>query len=51
MKYYSTVESAKLLGITTRAIQMRCKKSKVRKKDNKYLIDDTWIDNWRTEIQ
>lgn len=45
-KTYSTKEAAEKLGIKERAVQTRCKKDNVRKKDNKYLITDSVINSW-----
>ena len=47
MNTYSVKETAKLLGIKERAVQTRCKKENVRKKDNRYLITDEIIAEWR----
>jgi len=46
MKSYSVKETALILGIKERAVQTRCKKERVRKKDNKYLITDEIIKAW-----
>ena len=45
-KAYTTKEAAEKLGIKERAVQTRCKRDNVRKKDNKYLITDSVINNW-----
>jgi len=50
MENYSVKETAEILGITERAVQKRCKKDKIRKKDNKYLIDANLIQSWKVEI-
>ena len=47
IKTYSTKETAEILGIKERAVQTRCKKDNIRKKDNKYLITDLIIANWK----
>ena len=47
IKTYSTKETAKILGIKERAVQTRCKKDNIRKKDNKYQITDIIIADWR----
>lgn len=46
MKTYSVKEASEILGIKVRAIQIRCKKEKVRKKNNKYLITEEIIKSW-----
>jgi len=46
-KTYSTKETAEILGIKERAVQTRCKKDNIRKKDNKYLITELIISNWK----
>jgi predicted RNase H-like nuclease (RuvC/YqgF family) len=46
-KTYTTKEAAEIVGIKERAIQTRCKRENVRKKDNKYLITDSLISIWR----
>ena len=46
-KTYSTKETAEILGIKERAVQTRCKKDNIRKKDNKYLITDLIIADWK----
>ncbi len=50
MENYSVKETAEILGITERAVQKRCKKDNIRKKDNKYLIDANLIEVWKVEI-
>lgn len=47
IKTYSTKETAEILGIKERAVQTRCKKDNIRKKNNKYLITDLIISNWK----
>lgn len=47
MKTYSTKEASEILGIKERAVQTRCKKERIRKKDNKYLITDDIIAQWK----
>tara|TARA_B110000046_G_scaffold124266_1_gene130677 strand:- start:1571 stop:2296 length:726 start_codon:yes stop_codon:yes gene_type:complete len=47
IKTYSTKETAEILGIKERAVQTRCKKYNIRKKDNKYLITDLIIADWK----
>jgi len=49
MKTYTTVEAAEKLGITTRAIQKKCKTNNVRKKDNKYQITDKLLEEWNEQ--
>jgi predicted transcriptional regulator len=49
MKTYTTVEASEKLGITTRAIQKKCKTNNVRKKDNKYLITDKLLEEWNEQ--
>ena len=51
MKTYSVLEASEKLGVSTRAVQKRCKKEVVRKKDNKYLITDLLLEKWSSEIQ
>jgi len=46
-KTYSTKETAEILGIKERAVQTRCKKDNIRKKDNKYLITELIIADWK----
>ena len=48
MKTYSVKEASEIVGISTRAIQKRCKKENIRKKNNRYLITSEHLDNWRT---
>ena len=47
IKTYSTKETAEILGIKERAVQTRCKKDNIRKKNNKYLITDIIIADWK----
>jgi len=49
MNFFNPKETAEILGITERTVQRRCKKLKVRKKDNVYLISDELIEVWRLE--
>lgn len=49
MQTYTVLEASKLLGISTRAVQKRCSKEKIRKKDNRYLITNGHITTWRIE--
>ena len=51
MQTYSVKEASKLLKISTRAVQKRCLKYKVRKKSNQYLITDEHIKEWYAEIK
>ena len=51
MTTYSVLDASKKLGISTRAVQKRCKKDNIRKKDNKYLITDLVLEKWSSEIQ
>ena len=51
MQTYSVKEASKLLEISTRAVQKRCLKYKVRKKSNQYLITDEHIKEWYAEIK
>jgi len=51
MKTYSVLEASEKLGVSTRAVQKRCKNAVVRKKDNKYLITDLLLEKWSEEIQ
>ena len=48
---YSTKEAAIKLGVSTRAVQKRCKNDEVRKKDNMYLITDLLLEKWKVEIE
>ena len=48
---YSVKETALKLEVSTRAVQKRCKRDNIRKKDNKYLITDEHIKKWTLEIQ
>ena len=48
---YSTKEAAVKLGVSTRAVQKRCKNDEVRKKDNMYLITDLLLEKWKVEIE
>jgi len=50
MENFTVKETALLLEITERAVQKRCKVYKVRKKDNKYVIDLNTFRTWREEI-
>ena len=47
MKTYSAEEASVKLNISKRAVQKRCKKDNIRKKDNKYLITDLIIADWK----
>ena len=49
MQTYSVKETAILLNITERAVQLKCKKQKIRKKSNRYLITELHIKEWLTE--
>ena len=49
MKTFSVKEASKLIGITERSIQIKCKKDNIRKKDNKYLITEKHIKEWQTK--
>ena len=49
MNTYSVNEAAEIIGIKPRAVQHRCKRDNIRKKDNKYLITDEIISLWRTK--
>ena len=51
MSTYSVLEASEKLGISTRAVQKRCKKDVVRKQNNRYLITDLLLEKWREEIQ
>ena len=51
MNTYSVLEASEKLSISIRAVQKRCKKEVVRKKDNKYLITDLLLEKWSSEIQ
>jgi hypothetical protein len=51
MNTYSVLEASEKLGVSSRAVQKRCKKDVVRKKDNKYLITDLLLEKWSKEIQ
>lgn len=51
IKNYSVKEASEKLGIKVRAIQNRCKKNDLRKKDNRYLITQDHIDQWLKEIK
>ena len=51
MNTYSALEASVKLNISKRAVQKRCKKDNIRKKDNKYLITDLVIDGWAKEIK
>ena len=43
-RLYSVSQAAKKLGLSKRAVQIRCKKDNIMKKDNKYLITDLLLD-------
>ena len=47
MNTYSALEASVKLNISKRAVQKRCKKDNIRKKDNKYLITDLIIADWK----
>jgi len=51
METYTVLEASKFLKISTRAVQKRCLKDKVRKGNNKYLITDEHLTNWYAEIK
>ena len=51
MQTYSVKEASELLNISTRAVQKRCLKYKVRKGNNRYLITDEHIKEWYAEIK
>ena len=48
---YSALEASVKLNISKRAVQKRCKKDNIRKKDNKYSITDLVINKWAKEIK
>ena len=48
---YSPLEASIKLNISKRAVQKRCKKDNVRKKDNKYSITDLILERWAKEIK
>jgi hypothetical protein len=48
---YSALEASVKLNISKRAVQKRCKKDNVRKKDNKYEITDLILERWAKEIK
>jgi len=48
---YSALEASVKLKISKRAVQKRCKKDNIRKKDNKYLITDLVLNKWAKEIK
>lgn len=49
MQTYSVKETAELIGITERSVQLRCKKDNIRKKNNRYLITEEHIKGWLNE--
>jgi hypothetical protein len=49
MKTYSVKETADKLNTNTRKVQRLCKRDKVRKKSNQYLITDELINGWIKE--
>lgn len=49
MKNYSVLEVSKILDITVRAVQKRCKRDKVTRKNNRYSITENQINEWKTE--
>lgn len=51
MKTYSVKETSEKLGIKVRAVQKRCRKDDIRKKDNKYLITQEILDAWSEQIK
>ena len=51
MNTYSPLEASIKLNISKRAVQKRCKKDNVRKKDNKYEITDLILERWAKEIK
>jgi len=51
MNTYSALEASVKLNISKRAVQKRCKKDNIRKKDNKYLITDLVIEGWAKEME
>ena len=50
MQTYSVKETATLLNITERAVQLKCKKANIRKKSNRYLIKEEHIKEWLNEV-
>lgn len=44
---YSVLEASEKLGISVRAVQKRCKKDDLRKKNNRYVITDAIIEKWQ----
>ena len=48
METYSVKQASELIGITERAVQLKCKKEKIRKKNNRYLITEEHINEWIT---
>jgi len=51
IKHYNPTEAAKILGVSKRAVQKRCLKADIRKKDNCYYIPLAILDKWRVEIK
>ena len=47
----SVKEAAERLDISIRAVQHRCKRDKIRKKDNTYLIPLDTLETWRAEAE
>ena len=49
METFTVKEASELIGITERSVQLRCKKEKIRKKNNRYLITEEHIKEWITK--
>jgi len=47
---YTVKETSRILGLSERAIVKRCFKSRVRKINNRYSIEDKHIDDWIKSI-
>lgn len=45
-KIYSVLETSKILGISVRGVQKRCKVAKLKKSKNRYIITDETLRNW-----
>ena len=48
---YTVKQASEILLISVRAVSKRCKKEDIRKKNNRYLIQEEHINEWRNEIK
>ena len=51
MEVFTPKEVAEQLGISVRAVQKRCSKYKVKRKNNQYQISAELLQNWKDELE